>query len=149
MNGRHHMMVAFGCSAILLPVGTVEGLVAGTLAVAFSHGALSPDVDQRLPLRHRGVTHQLEYVLLASVLVCCVAYLASAWYVGAGVALGWISHLLADALFGKGGRSIPMGIGVGARRVGTGLKCGGLGEWATARAFLALGLVCMVLRLTA
>lgn len=70
-----------------------------------------PDIDQHLPIEHRGPTHTVWFVLVVSV-VCGVAGLLvapagqrgiSGLVVGTAAALSLLSHLLADSI-------TPMGV---------------------------------------
>lgn len=152
--GPGHRALGAACAAgVLLHDGARLGMSGGALvvlaAVVTSGGALSPDVDQTRAWRrvtgaggacaHRCITHWWPWPLLlwwASGRVSGAA--ESALLLGA--AIGWASHLLGDAVFG---RSSPWrGAGVPTLRpsgphLGFGLSVGGRLEHWTARALVA------------
>lgn len=121
------------------------------VAVATSAGGLSPDLDQTRVWRvltggrgvaaHRCVTHWWALPAVLAVVAPSTPDPAVAW----GVAAGWGSHVVADAVIGA--RSARRGPGVpllpGAWHVGLGVRCGGRVEgWATmALRWLAVGAV--------
>lgn len=130
-NGASVMMApghAVGAAVFVLGLGLVQietarstgafaplepGAVVATaaLAVPFSFGRLSPDVDKRKPfeelLGHRYATHWWGWpVAIIAVLAANGAPLPAF-----GPPLGWLSHIWPlDWLFGKGGPSIKKGI---------------------------------------
>ncbi len=103
MNRHGHQLAAVTLTLAVLPAATSPLVVGGVAAIASatSHGRLSPDVDQRVRwLAHRTLTHTLEIVAMACIAVATLAASLGVPWVGWGVALGWGSHLLADAIFG-------------------------------------------------
>lgn len=150
MNKHGHQLSAATLALAVVPatLGTPTLVGVTLVAVATSHGWLSPDVDQRVRwLTHRTTTHTLEYVVVASAVLVALATHYGIGWVGWGVALGWLSHLLVDALFGGipsvllGGskvvrrRSLYKGTirsrnRITTRRIGTHLKTGGPAELA-------------------
>jgi inner membrane protein len=97
-------------AASLVETGASALAMLGT-AVAVSCATL-PDVDERLPIDHRGPTHTVWFVLAGSVIVAAVGGLAGASIgrpgtfaatFGLAAALSLGSHLLADSI-------TPMGI---------------------------------------
>ncbi|WP_418281111.1 metal-dependent hydrolase [Halorubrum sp. DTA98] len=116
MYSRGHVGLALLAYApiagVILDAGAVElALVGGVLAVAF---ATIPDVDQMLPIPHRGPTHTLAFALatgIAAALVATVVMAGSApsapsWtplFVGTVVTITLCSHIAGDAI-------TPMGI---------------------------------------
>lgn len=115
MMGAGHRLAAvstvLGIAAVLdVPPGQV--LLTVALAVPFSAGSLSPDADHTWlsVFGHRRGVHGWWWPALAA------ALLASSSVAGAfpcwGPVLGWGSHLVADALFGKAGHGTPRGIPV-------------------------------------
>jgi membrane-bound metal-dependent hydrolase YbcI (DUF457 family) len=116
---------AFTVAAI---VDATPGSTAVTAVVAamFSAGVASPDGDQREPLRsalgHRGATHWWGWPVAWAV----TCWLAGLPLVAYGPAIAWGSHVAVDAVWGKGGRSIPRGVPVWptrrGRRVGLGYR---------------------------
>lgn len=96
--------------------GTLSGLgepALGALGLGIAAGcATIPDLDERLPLPHRGPTHTVWFVLCAGLLGTVLGWIAGvvlgapgvvSAVVGTAVVLSLLSHLLADSL-------TPMGI---------------------------------------
>ncbi len=104
MMKRGDQIAAVTATLAVLPATTHPLGLLATAAVAtrFSHGRWSPDIDQYIDgIPHRGPTHTVEYVFPLAVAVAVLGYLVSyAWWVGAGIALGWTSHVVADGVFG-------------------------------------------------
>jgi hypothetical protein len=145
MNGVHHRVVA----ASLWPAWATLGhaphwqVIAGIpVAVAFSAGWTSPDVDDTwlmekatkwIPGRwdheifgHRQTLHWWGWPALLAYLAGNADLGVVGWAVWAAL-LGWTSHIVADAAFGRGGRGVPAGIPLlpwGAH-VGLGFKSDG------------------------
>ena len=113
---RHGHELAAGTLVLAtFPTATAPLVLVGAVAVAAtcSHGVLSPDINLKLGIGHRLTTHTLEYVAVAGMaVVALMAYLGASW-VGWAIAAGWLSHELADGVFG-GIPSILLG---GQRRV--------------------------------
>jgi len=102
-------------------------LVGGVvIAAATSHGRLSPDTDMYPPLKgvvaHRGITHFWVWPVLLY-----LAALGSGawWWVLGAVAVGWGSHVVTDAVFGR----VPVWP---SRRLGLRLRTGGPVEYGVA-----------------
>jgi hypothetical protein len=131
--GAGHQLVAANITVGLASVGLVRpaeavGLTIGALITAA--GPFSPDADNRPPLagvmRHRGALHWWGWP--AGVALVLAA--AGAPVLAYGPVIGWWSHVVADALVGAGGYSIPKGVPLwpwGRTRIGTGLKV--TGRW--------------------
>lgn len=153
MNGFGHR--ALGASA-----GVVWGHVAGLplwqaaivvpVAAAFSHGAISPDLDNtnrwrswdrwtpdellghQGPMRHRGLLHWWGLHLGLSVALwtghLTLGWLP--WWVLGAVLAGWWSHLLGDFIVGARGYGRGPGIPMLPwwAHWGLGFKCGGVVE---------------------
>lgn len=117
MMKRGHQIAAVTATLAVLPAMTHPLGVLATAVVAshFSHGRWSPDIDQYVSgIPHRGPTHTIEYVVPVAALVAVVGYLVPyAWWIGAGIALGWTSHLIADGVFG----GVPSILATRRRRV--------------------------------
>jgi hypothetical protein len=100
-----------------------DALALAAVSTITGGGELSPDVDQRKwfrtldrwlpdewlggggPLQHRGVTHWTAWPpILAIGWAVAIAFgppiLGRFWWIGYGVALGWASHAILDALYG-------------------------------------------------
>lgn len=153
MNTPGHRWTAVAAvlaAATVTHPAPVHVTVAALTAWATGGGVLSPDVDNQPawkaldrwlpdewlgnggPLQHRGITH--------SWMIPAGAYLA--WRLGylpahgvvlaalAGVWLAWVSHLLADCLFGASypmvGRPAGVPLFLWWGHVGTGLSCTGV-----------------------
>lgn len=109
--------------------------VAAALAVPFAFGRLSPDADQRKPVKklvggHRQTLHWWGWPVAAiAAIMLGWPLLLGGWapFWAYGPALGWLSHIWPwDWIFGKGGRNIPRGIPrwpvKGSPRHGLGLR---------------------------
>ena len=98
------------------------------IASVFAHSWLSPDVDrylfggQRLGSHHRRLPHFWPVVVIAWFSVHQFVPLVWQW-VGLAVIAAWLSHICADAIFGK----VPIWIRLNGkwRKMGLGLKTGG------------------------
>lgn len=146
MMGPTHRLFGAACGAgVSLWAGQSETMVlmAGLVASATSHGWSSPDVDQSRPwvavrralpgsgrwMNHRtGITHWWGLALAAWL---CIELLlpSEALWPARALLVGWCSHLVGDAIFGRipvwpGG---PM-VGVGLRTDGF-LESGKLGRY--------------------
>jgi len=134
---------AAGALAVVEPRGVVTSALVVLAAVVTSGGALSPDVDQTRAWRritggagacaHRRVTHWWAWPVGLLVLSGRLddAHLSA---LALGAAVGWGSHLLGDALFGRGSPWRPAGVPLLPSRghVGLGLAVGGrLEHWVT------------------
>lgn len=109
------------------------------VATATSHGWSSPDLDQTEPwttarkflpgirevMHHRGITHWWGLIPAAWMGVHAFIPAGDRW-VFVALLIGWASHILGDAIFGK----IPV-FPWGGRHVGIGLDTGGV--WETGR----------------
>lgn len=127
----HRVFGALAGASVATLAGQPWPMVAMTslVATSTSNGPTSPDLDQtalwqRLtgwaPTRirkHRGLTHWPELALLAWLLIDRLP--ADAHWPAYALLIGWVSHLIGDALFGE----IPLGLG--SVEVGCGLKTGG------------------------
>lgn len=131
MNGPHHSMIgaSTGASIAALSGHGIGWVIAGALiAGATSAGPTSPDMDQdhrwqRLdgatpdealggggPLKHRGITHWWALPVVASMILWWsdirLTVDGAAWPIEGALflgAVGWASHIVADAVFGQGG----------------------------------------------
>lgn len=139
MMGATHRLFGAACGAT---VATVAGqsetmiLMAGLVASASSHGWASPDVDQTRPwvvvrrslpgvgrwMNHRtGITHWWGLALGVWLLVELCAPVEALWPARA-LLVGWTSHLVGDAVFGK----VP--VWPAGPMVGVGLRTDGFVE---------------------
>lgn len=85
--------------------------IAGLLLWGAIMGASAPDIDQNLPIKHRGITHSLWIPLLFVGLVCTLlrtnVFGSMITWVGilpllVGFIIGYLSHLVADAFSTSG-----------------------------------------------
>ncbi len=141
---QHRVFGAASWAALTFATGqpaVVIGVGAG-LAAATSGGFFSPDIDQfkiwnrilnswpgrvdDLLFGHRRISHWWGLPAVAALLLD-LAPVYPAWPYWALI-LGWTSHLVGDAVFGKAGFDIPKGIPFlpFTHHVGLGLKSGGL-----------------------
>jgi membrane-bound metal-dependent hydrolase YbcI (DUF457 family) len=153
MMGRSHApagtLTWFGVSAALaiapaytdapLPELDVFQVVYGAvMAGATAHDWLSPDADRHpilgrlIPGGHRGPLHTPEIVAAISALLLWLSWDSPAAGTSLAVAVGWMSHVLADAVFGE----VPWLI-AGGRRHGLGLDTDGVFERCVVRPLLA------------
>jgi inner membrane protein len=98
------LLITTPFAAALAATSAPELAVLG-LVVAVSVSSL-PDVDQSLPIEHRGPTHTVWFVVGYAVVAAGVCWLVApevSGVVGTAVALSLTSHLLADSI-------TPMGI---------------------------------------
>jgi len=154
-----HSLAGFATGAALaVHAGQPAWVASGSavLATITASGRLSPDVDQyglwrRLdrwlpdellgaggPLQHRGVSHWWGWPAAAAVYLSAHA---GPWWVWMLLA-GWVSHLFADAVFGK--RAWGRGPGIPLFpwwfHVGVGLDAGGILErWVLVPALAVAG----------
>jgi hypothetical protein len=146
MGTGHRLTAAAGWMATAAHLGLPGWQVAAGIpvAVAFSAGPTSPDVDNTRvwkkldkwipdevlgdggPLGHRELLHWWGLPAIVAVVLQAVG---GPWYAWAAV-LGWASHLAGDLVFGQAGYGTPQGIPLGPWwwHLGLGLKCGGLTE---------------------
>ena len=133
MNGPGHRVVAVAAwlgAAPHLGVTTPWQVAAGAvIAGACGHGRLSPDMDhptvapllaRLVPGGHRGILHWPPVPL---VMLWAAGHTGVYAWQALAVAVAWVSHLAADAVFGK----IPLWPRVrrGWHRAGLGLATGG------------------------
>lgn len=156
MNGRGHYALGASAGLLYAQVAHLEWWqwpVAIGLSAGFSHGWVSPDIDNsplwhwldrwtpdellgnKGPMRHRGITHWwgTHLALSVALYVCHPSW----WWMGGAVLAGWWSHLIGDAAIGARGQGRGAGIPLMPWwcHIGLGFKCGG---WAEATvAFLA------------
>lgn len=85
--------------------------IAGLLLWGAIMGSSAPDIDQNLPIKHRGITHSLWIPLLFAGLVCIIlrthVFGSMITFVGilpllVGFIIGYLSHLVADAFSTSG-----------------------------------------------
>lgn len=93
---------------LALGAGPVEVALTTLATVPLSGGRWSPDADQRMRVAHRGITHWPGWPLL---------WLAPCWALDLPLplwapGLAFASHVLADMVFGCGGRDIRRGVPV-------------------------------------
>lgn len=141
MGPTHRLFGAFCGAAVAALAGEPWVMVAMTALVATStsNGPTSPDLDQSegwrtltraLPStlrKHRGLTHWPELPLLAWLLLGQLP--PDARWPAYAVLIGWVSHLIGDAIFGY----VP--VLFGRFEVGLGLKTDGFVESGRARLF--------------
>ena len=153
MRTGHHLAGASAGLAAATVAGWSLPVAAATALVAAMVAPL-PDVDQRRwwaplrefrPLQHRRLTHWWG---LAVPLVAPIPFAPAplAWLL-ASVATGWLSHLVADWVFGKRGPQSTGWRGPGIPFMpwwayhGLGVRCGGTVERYVAYPVLALTLL--------
>jgi len=131
VNGKQHSLVGLGAgltAGLLAGAGPVGLAVWAGVAGITSAGPTSPDMDQDHrwrradtvlpdealghggPMKHRGLTHWFGLPLAAAGLVYLndIVLLVNGrplpveWVLWAAI-VGWSSHIVADAAFGKGG----------------------------------------------
>jgi hypothetical protein len=141
-------MVAGLGTAIVLDWPPLQAGAAMVVALLFSAGPLSPDLDQhrgwRLtdrvlpdealgnggPLQHRGITHW--WGLPAAVAATLPLVPPAAGWVLLSALAGWCSHLVGDFVFGRADRFCGRGPGIPTApwwgHVGVGLDTGGRTE---------------------
>ena len=117
IGSTHRTLAAAAALAVAIPagVGPTHTAVLTGLAVAASSGPASPDADQTwlawLPGGHRGLTHWPGLPAAAAVYLHVTGGPWWAW----GLLLGWTSHLLGDAVYGRTGVPVVPGWRVGVR----------------------------------
>jgi membrane-bound metal-dependent hydrolase YbcI (DUF457 family) len=89
-----------GVGLALVAARALDQDAAGTagLAAAAWVGATLPDADLRLRIRHRGITH--------SALACALVTWAAVAIGVSGLAIGYVSHVVADACTPAGVRAL-------------------------------------------
>lgn len=120
------------------------------LVAATARGWLSPDADGHrwlgkvIPGGHRGPLHCPDLVSAVGVLLWHLSVASSAHFAVGAVVVGWLSHLLGDALFG----GVPFLVLGGRRRYGLRLDTDGWFErWVVRRLLLVMALAAGVLAL--
>jgi membrane-bound metal-dependent hydrolase YbcI (DUF457 family) len=145
-------VLALNAAGVGAHVSLVGTIIAASSAAVFAGGRTSPDIDQRKwwkdldtlmpdevlghggPLGHRQITHWWGFPAFAALSwwAFVPATPSLIWTVLFGAWIGWCSHLVGDAIFGKGNPRYGMGKGVPMLpwwgHVGLGLKCGGWAE---------------------
>lgn len=130
LTRTHHLLglaVAVAVAPRVAP-GLAEGLTLAAVTVVTAGGPLSPDLDQQGwwklldrylpdewlgrggPMRHRGITHWWGVPASLALVLAASPSHGMAWWVGAGLVLGWGSHLLGD--FAVGAKSRYRGAGI-------------------------------------
>mgnify|MGYP000202699957 CR=1 FL=1 len=106
-----------GALLVYTPVASVLSATGepelGTIGLVIAAGvSMLPDIDEQLPIQHRGPTHTIWFVLAISVISAGVGWLVGSQFgesstlsvvVGSAVALSLLSHLFEDSM-------TPMGI---------------------------------------
>jgi hypothetical protein len=124
--GSTHRIIGFETGVLFgLAAGfpAWQSLASGVIASASANGPFSPDGDQSWLAwtgRHRGITHWPGWPLLAIGLVPAPF---GAGYAVVALALGYLSHIVADAVYGKPG--VPLLPVTPWWHVGLGLRCEG------------------------
>lgn len=120
------------------------------LVAATSRGWLSPDADGHrwlgkvIPGGHRGPLHCPDLVCAVGALLWYLSASSPAHFAVGAVIIGWLSHLLGDALFG----GVPFFVLGARRRYGLRLDTDGWFErWVVRRLLLVFALVAGVLAL--
>lgn len=108
MRGPTHAVIGLGVATPFAAVEIPHSVIAGgALVVAGVMAGTAPDVDLRLGLRHRGITHSVWAAAVVGVLVLIVGEAFESRYrypdltsavplLALVVALAWVSHILAD-----------------------------------------------------
>lgn len=147
MGPQHRLLGAFAGAGVASAAGLPWSMVAltGIVATTTAHGAASPDMDQTGTWRaltrwapaalrkHRGLTHW--WALPAAAWWAVGHHLpAAAHWPAYALLIGWASHLLGDALFGR------IELWPGGPDFGLGLDTDGWLERHVARAAILAGL---------
>jgi len=155
MAPTHHLLGAsFGLSAgIALTLSPAEIILSTGIAALTGGGILSPDIDQfhvwrfvrhivplRFlgkggPLQHRGITHYWVFPILLGAYSFLLLF--PLHIIALSIAIGWLSHLFGDWLFGKASPYDHRGPGIPLMpwwaHHGVGLKVDGRLEHAVCR----------------
>jgi len=103
MNSRGHFGIAIGVMSILmLPFGFGKDYLILFVILLSSGASALPDIDWRIGIPHRTITHTLLFAILIGVVFAFVFwYVGGIWYslVGFfGGLMGIMLHLLGDAM---------------------------------------------------
>jgi membrane-bound metal-dependent hydrolase YbcI (DUF457 family) len=108
MRGPTHAVIGLGVATPFAAVAMPHSVIAaGALLAAGVMAGTAPDVDLRLGLRHRGVTHSVWAAAAVALLVLVAGEAFEARYPDPALAtavpllalvagLAWVSHILAD-----------------------------------------------------
>jgi membrane-bound metal-dependent hydrolase YbcI (DUF457 family) len=150
MMGRSHVVAGVAGWALVVPLLGFHGwpvVVGAVVAGSCAHGRLSPDCDRYpllgrlVPGGHRGLTHWWPVPITG---LWAASFAGPYRWLAVAVVVGWASHILGDAVFGR----VPLWPRLRRRGRsrwfvgGVGLKTGGMLErWVAVPAFGLTGLL--------
>ena len=120
MDGHQHLVTTLlivGLIFILFPVDsfmTQKQQIAAFSAIIIFSSFITPDLDQKVGIKHRGPTHSPTLIVAGMVILGIILYLLlnylnlselanyTPYFVG-GAILGWILHVLEDRTTSKYG----------------------------------------------